>query len=228
MAGTGSPTFPSTILNSSHPIYSCITNPRVRSSGSSAPTTVSGVEEGILSGISDDTPKTIELERFWGVVNPNKQDEYDRKYRSDAPPNRALVFIHCGVLKELCRIGREFDWLLDWNGEDFEDYIGDDFNDLPSGAYIWEGRVITTSHYSYLDGADDCDHELDGEFRPATLEEWKAYTEGEYPWDPNLWYEWVPPEEKDKEPKPTLTQDVHLGTPLGTFTFEDLLNNTDQ
>ena len=181
-----------------------------------------------MSGISDDTPKTIEFDVFWGISNPNKQDEYDRKYRDDAPPNRALVFIHCGVLKELCRIGREFDWLLDWNGENFEDYIGEDFNDMPSGAYIWEGHVVTTTSYDYWSGGSDCDHELVGEFRPATLEEWKAYTEGEYPWDPNLWYEWLPPEKEEEEEKPEPEKVIPIFTQDGTpLTFEDLVNNND-
>ena len=54
-----------------------------------------------------------------------------------------------------------------------------------SGVYILEGRMISTGP----DYNGDYDAYFDGDFRPATKEEWAAHLDGEYIWDESLWYE---------------------------------------
>jgi hypothetical protein len=79
------------------------------------------------------------------------------------------------------------EWLIDEPGEPLDEYIQTDWSSLPSGIYIWEGEINSDGgSYDYF-GEYECEHWLEGEFRPATKEEWEAHVNGEYPWDPSLW-----------------------------------------
>ena len=116
------------------------------------------------------------LTRFWEVTHPHRSDGKAR-YRSDAPKNRALVTIHCGVPQELCHIGEEFEWLLDENGEKITDHIPDEIN-LPDGVYIWEGSVRVDCYDDYYSGGYESESYAEGDFRLATKEEWSAWVKG--------------------------------------------------
>lgn len=139
-----------------------------------------------MRNYQDDDGRGLLLERFWAVTHPHRKD-WKTRYREDAPKNRALVAIHCGIPKDLDHIGEDFEWLLDENGEDLTEYLPEKC-DIPNGVYIWEGVVKVHCYEDYWTGGTECDYEVDGEFRPATEEEWAAWVGGEYPWDPMLWY----------------------------------------
>jgi len=69
---------------------------------------------------------------------------------------------------EICEVGQ---------GWGTGDLMGDPPSEDPH-LWIWEGKLVnTTSHY--LEGADEYDSELSGDWRPLTDEEWAKFRKGE-------------------------------------------------
>jgi len=134
----------------------------------------------------NDLPE-LRVDRFWSVTHPRRR-HFKHRYREDAPKLRALVAIHCGVLQDLTHIGEDLEWLVDESGDPLSDFLLKiDWSGLPSGIYIWEGELKSDGiSYDYF-GEFEPDFWLEGEFRPATKEEWESHVNGEYPWDPGLW-----------------------------------------
>lgn len=136
----------------------------------------------------DDLPE-LRVDRFWAVTHPRRRAVLhlkNHRYREDAPKLRALVAIHCGVLQDLIHIGEALEWLVDESGDPLSEFIQTDWSSLPNGIYIWEGELKSDGSYDYY-GEFEPDFWLEGEFRPATKEEWESYVNGETPWDPSLW-----------------------------------------
>lgn len=168
-----------------------------------------------MSHWDDDDQPELRVDRFWAVTHPRRR-RYHRRYREDAPKLRALVAIHCGILQDLIHIGEALEWLIDETGEPLGDYIHTAWSDLPSGIYIWEGEVNSDGYTDYY-GEYECEHWLEGEFRPATKEEWEAHVNGEYPWDPSLWLL------SALEVEPEKPEKVEATTPL--FMESDILDD---
>lgn len=137
----------------------------------------------------DDEGPELRVDRFWAITHPRRRihTKFRNRYREDAPKLRALVAIHCGVLQDLIHIGEDLEWLIDESGEPLKEYIQTDWSGLPNGIYIWEGELGSDGGSNDYFGEYECDFWLEGEFRPATKEEWEAHVNGEYPWDPSLW-----------------------------------------
>ena len=151
----------------------------------------------------------LTLERFWSITHPHhrrKPERYTHRYRKDAPKLRALVVVHCGIIQELCHIGEALEWLIDESGEDMTRYLEGDGVDLPNGVYIWEGEVKDSGCYDSYYGVHESDPYLEGGYRPATKEEWEYHVNGDYPWDPALWFDSV---SQDPEP-PSKEEDQEL------------------
>ena len=147
----------------------------------------------------------LPVERYWSVTHPHRRTSgrFNHRYRKDAPKLRALVVVYYGVLKELCHIGEDLEWFIDESGEDMSEHLKDDGPDLPNGVYIFEGEVKDDGCYDSYFGCYESDCYLEGVYRPATKEEWEYHVNGEYPWDPALWFEdeiREPPENPDPLP----------------------------
>ena len=69
------------------------------------------------------------------------------------------------------------------------DYLKEDGSNLPNGVYIWEGEARDKGGYDSEYGHYESDCYLEGNFRPATREEWEYHVNGDYPWDPALWFD---------------------------------------
>jgi hypothetical protein len=67
------------------------------------------------------------------------------------------------------------------------DFLDEDCEDIVTGVYIWEGKLVCDRH-QYYGGDYDYEEWLEGKLRPATKEEWEFHLNDEYPWDPSLWY----------------------------------------
>ncbi len=132
----------------------------------------------------------LNLERFWSVTHPQRRVHETPRYKEDAPPNRALIAVHEGVIQDLFHIGESFEWLLDDWGDELSDYLS---VDLPNGIHVWEGSVKVHPWYDYYEGTD-YDYELIGTVRPATKDEWESYVKGNYPWEISLWLSEEKPE----------------------------------
>ena len=129
----------------------------------------------------------IQLERFWEVTHPYRcRSDRESRWRKDAPPLRAMISVHCGVMQDLDHIGDVFEWLIDESGEPLSEYLEAEVLKLENGVYIWEGTLGGSSYQDYFGEYDD-DYWLKGEFRLATKEEWQDYVSGDHPWDVSLW-----------------------------------------
>lgn len=115
------------------------------------------------------------------------KDPWNYRYKKERPLDRALLVIHAGRALYLDHIGPGIDYYLD------EEPFKDDEYSEPNGAYIWEGKLHSTTTRD-LEGYYDVECELDGTLRLATLEEWQAHINEEYLWDRS---EWLLPEHLD-------------------------------
>ena len=143
-----------------------------------------------MTRLDNEVPE-LRVDRFWAVTHPRRRriSHFKRyaRYREDAPKLRALVAIHCGVLQDLIHIGEALEWLLDDPREPISEFLETDWSGLPNGIYIWEGELKSSGGSSNYYGEYEWEHSLEGEFRPATKEEWESHVNGDYPWDPSLW-----------------------------------------
>jgi hypothetical protein len=126
---------------------------------------------------------------FTAFENHTKTTDEEDRYLKKCPLSKALLIIHEGLCDVLQFIGSDLDYLQDHCGlrEEFQLICDEE----KSGVYIWEGSLCTSQDYF-----GEYDEWLDGSFRPATKEEWKAHLDDEYPWDVSLWWK---TEDKTKE-----------------------------
>jgi hypothetical protein len=87
---------------------------------------------------------------------------------------QAALIVHgsCGYGQFLATVGQDI-----WHIVSDESHVDDNFShkELPKepGFYVWEGDVVY-SRYETMDGTEfDC--ELDGKFRPATIEDFTLF-----------------------------------------------------
>lgn len=107
-------------------------------------------------------------------------------YRKEAPPDRALVLVLGVTPHVLHYVGPGLDWIYDHTSF-MQDCGFSEFNDLPPGLWIWEGRLKSEQT---LEG--DYDAYLVGDYRELTPEELERFLDnisGEAPWDDRLWVE---------------------------------------
>lgn len=128
-----------------------------------------------------DTPDLSELESMQFPV-----------YRKDSPPDRALVLVLSNEKYEnkanvLHYVGPGLDWMYDHTS--FRQETGfSEFDELPPGLWIWEGRLRNED----MGVGGDYDVYLDGDYRKLTPEELEQFLDnisGEAPWDDRLWIE---------------------------------------
>jgi hypothetical protein len=107
------------------------------------------------------------------------------RYKKERPLDRALLVIHNGKALYLDHIGPGIEYYLSECTHKDDEFIE------PNGVYIWEGKLISKV-ITYFEGDHDCEEELNGTLRLATLDEWQAYINDEYIWDRS---EWLLPDE---------------------------------
>lgn len=93
-------------------------------------------------------------------------------------PSHALIVVQFGIPSILYHQGTELDYWIEGTGveQTAEDCMGVDHKD---GIFVWSGSIN-----SWTDYWGEYDEELtDGEVRPVTEEEWKAFVKDEIVWD---------------------------------------------
>lgn len=99
------------------------------------------------------------------------------------------VFKSCAVLAlgidGLTTVLSHFGPAIDWHAENYSanaEELGLEMNDekFDPGVYVWVGTMGSV-RYETIDGTE-WDHEVTGEFRAPTSEEWTAIQARECPW----------------------------------------------
>lgn len=109
----------------------------------------------------------------------------------------ALLAVGCdGNVVVLQHFGPAIDWHVDAYSANADELGLEGLcNDLDPGVYIWEGGMGSVK-YETLDGTE-WDHEVTGEVRDLTLDEWAALSGNTDLWDINNCPKWDKPKVDD-------------------------------
>lgn len=105
-------------------------------------------------------------------------------------PNKALVIVQFGVSHILYHQGNGLNYWLETMGskEAAAHMVGRDHAD---GVFVWAGTVH--GEWFRTDCGDEYSESLEGDLRPATAEEWRAFIADETVWDHeemSAWLNW--------------------------------------